>query len=60
MVCEVANTLKGILPGDLGDIGCASLYQEQINILFNLVACEKDITYLFHENSAVFSIMIGL
>ena len=44
--------LQGLLLGELGDLGRASLDQEQINNLLDLVACENDITDLFRENSA--------
>ena len=51
MVCEVDETLKGPTLGYLGDVGHASLGLEQINNLLDLVACEKNITYLFRDNS---------
>ena len=51
MVCEVAGTLQGLLLQDLGDIGRVSLDQEHINNLLNPVACEKQITDYFCENS---------
>ena len=49
---KVAGTLQGLLLGDLGDIGRASLDREKINNLLDLVACENKITDLFCENSA--------
>ena len=51
-MCEVAGTFQGLLPGYLGDLIRASLDWEQINNLLGLVACENDITDLFHENLA--------
>ena len=50
-MCEVAGALQGLLLVYLGDLGRASLDQEQINNLLNIMACENEITYLFHENS---------
>ena len=52
MVYEISGTLQGLLPGDLGDLGCESLYRERINNILDLVACENEITDLFRENSA--------
>ena len=49
---ELAGTLQGLLPGYLGGIGRASLDQEQIKNLLDIVACENEITYLFCENPA--------
>ena len=52
MVCEVVGTFRGLLPGDLVGLGRASLDQEQINNLLDLLDCENEIIDLFHENSA--------
>ena len=47
MVCEVASMLQGLLLGDLGDLGRASLDQEKINNFLDIVACENKITDFF-------------
>ena len=47
MVCELAGMLQGLLPEELRDLGRASLDQEHINNLLDLVSCENDITDLF-------------
>ena len=44
MVCEVAETFQGLLPGDFGDLRRASMDQEQIN---NLLEVLKTISHIF-------------
>ena len=39
--------LQGLLLGDLGDLGRASLDQEKINNFLDIVACENKITDFF-------------
>jgi len=41
-VCEEAGRIQGLMPGDLGDCGRASLTREQVDSLLSLVLSEKD------------------
>ena len=43
LVCQTAGRLEGLLPGDLGNLGTASLDAEQINDLLQLVAVDTEI-----------------